>query len=120
MSKLVGFLVAALGLLVVSQTPSLSASKDAAYCRAAGDWAEAEMTKHIEDSSRRTLDAVEDFGPTQREERSYFVFIVEAIYNEKIQPPIEGLDEMNKNIADLNRAFARHLAEDVCVKEFLG
>lgn len=78
------------------------------------------MTKRIEQPNRRTLDAVEDFGPTQLEERSYFVFLVESIYKVGLPEPIEGLDEMNKKLDDASRDFARHLAEDICVKEFLG
>lgn len=113
-------IAATIGAFTFWQATAYAAQKDAAFCRSAGDWAAAEMTKHIEDTDRRRLDAVEGFGPVQQENPGFFTFLVGAIYDQKIDPPIEGLEDLNKKIADLHRKFARNLAEDVCTKEFLS
>ena len=113
----------ALAVLLVASTDAQSASvRDTDYCRAAGDWAEAEMTRRIENPDRRRLDAVDDFEATQKEESSYFTFLVNAIYDTKLPERVElpGLEEMQKKLDDLSRKFARDLAEDICAKEFLG
>lgn len=94
--------------------------KDAAYCRAAGAWAVAEVTRRIENKDRRILDAVEDFGPVQLEDRSYYTFILESIYKEEIQEFPEWMEDLSESMNGLLKDFAKNLAEDICVKEFLS
>lgn len=95
---------------------------DVDFCRRAGEWAEKETYKKLENNDRSLLDSVSEFNAEQKEYKDYFVVFAKGILNFDygINKEIREVSpDLAKKIEKLGADTQRKQVSEFCVENLM-